>query len=569
MDIEAIERQQLYEQLRDIWQDLDTLEFAYNTQKIAFFEPIGKQAEASHALNTKGTKVVLVLGSNRSGKSVWGHNEAYAHSQGYRPWLDKDHPDYIVRLSNGNPIPVPNVGRIIAQNYQQAVQQTIYPKILEWAPKGTYKTKNDNRGIPVKVNFDNGSEIFLMSNDQDDMAFEGTSGHWVWADEPIDYKKYIALKRGLIDFSGHLWMTMTPLSQPWVHDIIVKRANDADGRVRLFKFSIWDNCVENGGYLQREDIEEFLEDCREDELEARLHGNFLFLAGRVYKEWEPEAPFWVEKHDIPRHWPRVCIIDPHSRKPMAVLWIAITPDNEYIVYRDLFDKKLNTVEKVADRIKFLEGWTYVKSTEQWVRGPEAEPVACRLIDNSARQNEPTSGDTIHRRFATHKIFCQLANKQNAEAGYDAIHDALELKYEWSEPTLIVFNTCKNVKDNFLNFCYDDWVSSKQTELKGDKEGYRKTRDDFIDCIRYCFQTGITYQMLKRESKKIAEYDPDDLFNGTGMLTGKPARERNKQWQMSSKVNRSPYLRSDSIMAHTSTRHGLRMRKSTRTTRVDD
>lgn len=545
-------------ELQSLWEDLTALEVAQSTQKLAFYEPIGKQAEACHALND-GTSILLVLGSNRSGKSVFGVIEAIAHSLGHRPWLPKDHPDHIVRLANGEPIPVPNVGRIIAQDYEQAIQQTIWPKIQEWAPLGQYKEKKDNRGIVKKITWTNGSVIWLLSNDQKDMSFEGTDGHWVWADEPIDYSKYIGLKRGLVDHSGHIWMTMTPLTQPWIHDIIVNRANEQSGRVRLFKFSVWDNCIDNGGNLPREEIEEFLSDVREEELEARLHGNFLHLAGRVYKEWEPEAPFWVDKTHIPDTWPRVCVIDPHPRKPVAVMWAALSPDDQIVVYRDLFNRNLRTVKAVADRIKELEGWTYIEREDRWVCGPDAEPVSFRLIDNSAREQERTSGDTIWKRFATEGIHCQLAKKRNAQAGYDAIHEALRSRYEWNEPGLVIHNNCTHVKQNFLNFCWDEWTSSKQRDLKGDKQDVRKNHDDFIDCIRYIYQTGLTYQILRREAKRLSRDENED-HNGLSMFTGRQEKDR---WPMSSKSRRSPNLRSGVTTLYSTTRTTLQKRNPTR------
>lgn len=519
-------------ELQEVWQELEALELAYTTKKICFYRPIGKQA-SFHSEDTCAVR--LVLGSNRSGKSVAGVVEAIAHSLGYRPWLPEGHPNRVVRLANSQPIPVPNIGRVIAQNYQQAVNQTIWPKIQEWAPAGQYTVKRDNRGIPTEVRWRNGSIIYLMSDDQDDMAFEGPNGHWVWGDEPFGYRKYTGLKRGLVDFSGHMWMTMTPLSQPWINDYVVSRANEPGGAVKMWKFSIWDNCTENGGHLRREDIEEFLSDLREDELEARLHANFLHLAGRVYKQWDPESPFWIDSFVIPEAWPRVCIIDPHPRKPVCVVWLAVSPDDQVFVYRDLFDPKLRTIRQVSDRIKELEGWRetgedrHGRST--FVRGESAEPVSYRLIDTSAQEDEKTSGSTVRRSFADEGLHTDLAKKRNKDSGINAIHDALECKYEWSTPGLQVINTCRKVKNDFMNFCWDDWGTEKQLQLKGEKQEVRKNHDDAIDCIRYYYQSGCNYKMLRyhhREAEK--RWDREHEFNGRGMMSGVSGpmtrRERN-------------------------------------------
>ncbi len=517
-------------ELHQILAELYQYERALQEQKIVFFRP-NPQGQQEEFFESQTASVRLVLGSNRSGKTVVGCTEAISHSLGFRPWYPQDHPLRVVRLADGNPIPVPNVGRIIAQNYEQAIRQTILEKFREWMPHGCIaRIEKNTRGIPVCFHFHNGSKIHLMSNDQDDMAFEGPNGHWFWGDEPFDYRKYTGLKRGLVDFNGHCWMTMTPLSQPWINDIIVRRANEPGSGVKMFKFSVWDNCTERGGHLSREAIEEFLSDLREDELEARLHANFLHLAGLVYKEWEPRPPYWIDPYEIPEAWPRVQFVDPHGRKPLALMWAAVSPNNQLIVYRTVYQRSLRTVEDAANYIKHVENW----ETPEFP-GLEAEPVVLRIIDWSAEEEERTSGTSIRSKFGEFGLHYVKAKKQNAEYGYDAIHQALKIPdYEWAEPGLVVFNNCHDLKQNFMNFCYDEWGSNRQRDLMGDKEGYRKANDDFIDPIRYFYQHRLTYSMLKREMKRMAEARDrweqqqlegvgSSLFSRPGLQTGYGAR----------------------------------------------
>ena len=499
-------------ELHALLADLTQYESLINQQKIVFFKPL-VQGDQHEFFAGQTASIRLVLGSNRSGKTACGSVEAIAHSLGFRPWLAEDDPLRVVRLADGRPIPVPNVGRIIAQNFEQAIRQTIMAKMDEWAPKAYIKRIEKNtRGIPVAIYWVNGSVTYLMSNDQDDMSFEGPSGHWFWADEPIDYRKFTGLRRGLVDFNGHCWMTMTPLSQPWINDIIVSRANDPNTGVRMYKFSIWDNCDEVGGYLSRMAIESFLADLREDELEARLHGNFLHLAGLVYKEWEPVPPFWIPAFEIPLTWPRVMVTDPHPRKPVAVLWAACSPDNIWYIYRTLFDNRLKTVEDVADHMKVAEGWM-----DDQMAGSEAEPVVVRIIDWSAEEDERTSGTSVRALFAEYGLPHIKAKKVNAAYGYDALHKAFNLKYEWSKPGLVVFDCCAPMKQNLMNFCYDEWASSKQRDLKGEKEEYRKANDDFIDAGRYLYQSRLTYNILRGYMLRQAEVrdrELDQMGNGT-------------------------------------------------------
>jgi len=486
----AAAKQSELAKLHAILAELHRYEQIFTTQRIAFFQPLPK-GEQRAFFEAQGAPVRIVFGSNRSGKSVVGCVEACAHALGYRPWLPTDHPLRVVRLANGEPIPVPNVGRVIAQNYEQAIRQTIIPKFDEWMPRNMVKTIEKNtRGIPVRMILMNGSIIYFMSNDQDDMAFEGPNGHWVWADEPIDYRKFTGLRRGLVDYDGVMWMTMTPLTQPWIADVLVSQIGDHDSHVHQFKLSIWDNCVENGGYLSREAIEGFLKDLREGEYEARVNANFMHLVGRVYKEWDPKPPFYIEAFDIPQTWPRVQLVDPHGRKPLALLWAALSPSGTWHIYRSAYKHALRTVADAAAYIKHKEGWLDAQNP-----GADAEPVALRIIDWSAEEEERTSGASIRGKFGSLGLHYVKAKKHNAEFGIDSIHDALRMPNEWSKPGLVVHNSCPEVKQNFLNFCYDEWQTSRQTELLGEKEGYRKVNDDFIDLIRYIYQHRLTYGAL--------------------------------------------------------------------------
>lgn len=518
-----------YNEAIDLLRELEALETIYETNKIVTYRPLKRiDGEDFHADGGK-YGVRLVLGSNRSGKTVAGVCEAIAHSLGHRPWLSPDDPNYTVRLCNGQPIPVPNIGRVIAQDFEQAVRQTIWPKYEEWAPKHMIKEiVRSPRKVPQVLRWSNGSITYFMSNDQDDMAFEGPNGHWVWADEPIDYKKYVGLKRGLIDFAGEMWMTMTPLTQPWIADVIMARANEPNSGAKTYKFSVWDNCTENGGFLERSAIEEFLSDLREDELEARLHGNFLHLAGRVYKEWEPRPPFWIDPFDVPRTWPRVCIADPHTRKPIAITWLAISPDDQIFVYRTLFDRSLKTVDMVSDEIKRLEGWVQDQDG-RWIWSHEAEPVVHRIIDWSANEHERIAGLSIKRRFTDNGLHFDEAKKANAAAGYDAIHAALSKgPFEWDEPQLVVFNTCTPVKQNFEHFCYEEYGSGKQRDLYGDKESVRKVHDDFIDSIRYYFQSGLNYHILKSFMRQQQREESDEYHIGRLRLPEVERLRRNQE-----------------------------------------
>jgi hypothetical protein len=143
----------------------------------------------------------------------------------------------------------------------------------------------------------------------------------------------------------------------------------------------------------------------------------------------------------------------------------------------------------------------------------------RLIDSSSHENERTSGKSVRTKFHEEGIWTLPAPKKNINAGINDIHDNLKIKYEWSEPSLVVFNTCPTVKRNFLRFVWEDYRTSRDRDIKGPRQEARKTDDDFIAAIRYIYQSGIDYRILARELEN--QPDPEELEHNAGvnMFTG--------------------------------------------------
>jgi hypothetical protein len=77
--------------------------------------------------------------------------------------------------------------------------------------------------------------------------------------------------RGLIDFRGRAWLTLTPISEPWLFDEIVGKA---DGKKVWFTTGD----IRDNPYLSEEAIQDFESKLLPEEIEARIHGKFIHLA---------------------------------------------------------------------------------------------------------------------------------------------------------------------------------------------------------------------------------------------------------------------------------------------------
>ena len=487
---------ELLRQLVQLDKDLAKLEQEHRDNKIVTFKSIGRQGLFFQ--NAKFCR--LVFGSNRSGKSTIGAAEAIAHSYGYRPWLPEDHPDRVVRMMDGDPIPVPNTGFVLLDSLKVSGVHTFLPKMKEWLPAGDYKIHYNNLKQPSMIEIlSTGSKMYIMSQEQPISSIEGSNGHWLWIDEPCTREHYIALTRGLVDNAGRVWITATPLKASYFMAELMERAADPNDDVAHINISLEDNRKSNVGFLDDEAVDRFIRTLRPDEVEARLHGKPRHLAGAVFSMWKPQEPYYVDPFDIPHHWPRIMCFDPATAKPMAAVWIAISPDNVWYVYREMYLESLRTTRMVCDWVKEQEGWEEVRPGV-WYQGLNAEPVVLRLIDTSGNIEDKTSGLSVVQSFAEQQIPVMNAKKMGYMTSIDDMKDMLyvDQEYEWSAgPRLVVFNTCSRLAHEFINFIWTPQSPLNKTQGTHPPEKPVKANDDLIDCVRYLVMTKATHNALVR------------------------------------------------------------------------
>ena len=208
----------------------------------------------------------------------------------------------------------------------------------------------------------------LMSYEQDADDAEGWAGDGVLFDEPPPRPIYIATSRGLIDSGGLTLFTLTPLKEPWLFDEIY---NSKSKNVFTVLCDIRHNLIRKNPLtnqwvgLLEENIRAFEEQLTEEEREARLHGKFRYLCGRIWKEWDRDIHtfdrnIWIKGKDNvivsgqpPIHWPRCMIIDPHDRNPMTLLWVALDETNQSWFYREAWLPE-HTIRDVVEHVKKVE-----------------------------------------------------------------------------------------------------------------------------------------------------------------------------------------------------------------------
>jgi len=464
-------------------------EKARNARKIDYYKPHtgdwrGHPEDGQLAFHKDQSRVRLLLGGNQSGKTLAGSIvEAFWHALGIHPYRQ---------------IKVPNRGRIIASlGFEEGAYQNIIPKLFEWLPKGALKRqpRNNQAGIPAHWEFINGSEFNILSGVQDPKVFEGWTGDWAAVDEPCKRDIYEATRRGLLKAAGSMWFAMTPLSEPWIFNELYQPSLCGERPdIGIFTIDIRDNAMSNGGYLPDEVIDDFEKDLPEDVREARIHGKFRFLSGRVYPEYNPNVHI-VPSFDVPSSWVVWDGIDPHLRKEHAYTQWAINPDKEIFVCNEIYAKL--TIPQLADSIlKMRKGMNVVNT----------------LIDSSAE-----TPDSIYRvtprRMLEHKgIRTRLAKKyDNVYHGIHVMKDLLTPRMTSTgeeRPMFFVMEHCKRHQKEFLNYVHD----TRDTEYVI-KDKPRKIFDDMMDLDRYFVVEGahnnLDVKPIRNNSFKYVNTPEDD------------------------------------------------------------
>ncbi len=342
---------------------------------------------------------------------------------------------------------------------------------MEWIPKDSIKQVEKNQqGSPSRITFTNGSTIGLFSYEQETTKFEGKDLDWVAFDEPPPREIYIACTRGLIDRGGFAFFALTPLKEPWIYDELwIPGIKGESKEIAVFLADIREN-----PHISEEAIARFEETLTEDEKEARLHGRFRHLSGRVYKEFD-ERDHVIPPLDWPTGWPVIEAIDPavSGRKAHAVVWVGVTKSGDYIVIDELFDdcNLVELAEKIMEKRK-------------------GKHVVASVIDPSINVNDGiyrlNQKEVLERCGVRSSL---AAKKDNLLPGVEAIKRLLMKDPATKKPKMYVFSTCTNLIFEFNHYIWDEF---KHPEKFSPKTKPRKKNDDLLDALRYAIMTNITF-----------------------------------------------------------------------------
>jgi len=427
-----------------------------------------------------------VFAGNGMGKDALMVNEFGWHCLG-------DYPDWFPEEGKVNPTKTAIRARYCCTTFNDGIKQIVIPEFKKWFP-GLFRHREKDNVLYWPTT---GSEIYLKTYDQDTDSYAGANLHLIGQSEhcPKDkYEENLTRLRGLgvRRFIGE----MTPTEgMSWEYDEIYEkweRRQRTPPDLEVFRGKTADNVVNlSEAYLKR------LENLDPQQRQIRLYGDFIQLSGLVYKnyrDWlisdirpgDNHGGHLVAPFDIPLSWPRAMCIDPHNRKPFALLWRAISPDGTCYYY---------------DEFKPEQGGLLIKDYADTIRqkeGPLFSRMAYRLIDTSARVEDPITGLDFQQEFARYGVVTRVVRKAEkaVDPGIQKVSEGFvftEHPYKPGQffPRILIFNDLYNLRYELKHYVWDEYAREREKHDIKDKP--RKKDDDLLDDMKYLEMSGNRYE----------------------------------------------------------------------------
>ena len=210
------------------------------------------------------------------------------------------------------------------------------------------------------------SSVQVMGHDQDIKEFNQGAYHGVTEDEipPEDVHRANLIR--VMEYGGQVFTGGTPpddrssaVTAAWFLDTVLRPGFEATNPEEAFAVALW---TEHNRTLDQAWVQKFTKSLTADQRRARLHGDFLHLAGAIIKGFTERAVTWCftcaqrvdpqdgtcptcgrrdltgyrhvwDDDDLdwpgPATWPALFYMDPHQARPTACAWFKVDPNDAW------------------------------------------------------------------------------------------------------------------------------------------------------------------------------------------------------------------------------------------------
>lgn len=365
------------------------------------------------------------------------------------------------------------------------------------------------------------SEIQAGEFDVDVLSFNqhrlehasGTKGG-VFVSEPCTDKRIIAENLARLRAGGIFYWEMTPINYaPYAKDDYIDKGGlfDEEGRevgtIEVVTGDVHENCKQcspDGGQLEHDQIEAVIATYPYEERESRRSGDFAHQAGLVYQLYGDlneidELPKYHQECWDKGKYNLAHVMDPHDRKPFALGWYAIFPNDDVIAIAEYPNVRYHETHSTDDTVESYRKVICDTNLDL------AHTIDRMLIDPNFGNTPKLNGLTVKQLFAAACLDCKEAKKEDSCShrllytdppnsiveGHMLMRNAIGNPKEDKRPKFMI------LKPNCPNHCYAFRHYGFKEEKNPDQRGPSTTpmlvNKDFPDLVRYLYNFGADYR----------------------------------------------------------------------------
>jgi len=246
----------------------------------------------------------------------------------------------------------------------------------------------------------------------------------------------------------------------------------------LFKRRFIPARLSDNPYLATQgDYEAMLLSLPEQQRRQLLDGDWDIKEGAAFTEFDRNIHVIVP-YDVPNNWVKFRACDYGYSSHSAVVWVAVSPEEQLVVYRELYVSKVLATD-LADMILELESgdgnirYGVLDSSLWHKRGDTGPSLAEQMVQRGCRfrPSDRSKGSRV--------------------AGKNELHRRLQVDEFTEEPRIVFFNNCHNLIAQ---------IPAIPIDKKNPEDIDTNSEDHLYDALRY----GI----MSRPRFSIFDYDPN-------------------------------------------------------------
>ena len=378
--------------------------------------------------------------------------------------------------------------------------QELYPKIwpgIKWSERKMQWTAPS------------GARLWMSYLDRDDdvLRYQGLAFSWIGFDELTQWATPYAwnymrsrLRSTAPDLPiymrattnpggrGHAWVKKMFID-PSPYDTTFEATDSETGEVlrypaghskagkSLFKRRFIPARLSDNPYLaEAGDYEAMLLSLPEQQRRQLLDGDWDIKEGAAFTEFDRSIHV-VEPFDIPSNWVKFRACDYGYGSKSGVVWFAVAPNEQLIVYRELYVSKVLAAD-LADMILEAEAGDGT--------------IKYGVLDSSLWHKRGDTGPSLAEQMVSRGCRWRPSDRSRGSrvAGKNEIHRRLQVDDFTEEPRLVFFNSCTNMVSQ---------LPAIPLDKKNSEDIDTNSEDHLYDALRY----GI----MSRPRFSIFDYDP--------------------------------------------------------------